>query len=307
MTSADWRSPDLGPARTLDLGGERRVRAHVTGEGPAIVFVHGALVNANLWRKVVPLLDGYKRVALDLPLGSHLEAMPKDADLTPPALADLIADAIESLGLDGVTLVGNDTGGALTQLVATRRPERLGAFVLTSCDAFESFPPRFFKIALAPGKIPGAIPIAFGALRFRPLRRLPIAYGWLSNEPAEREAEDSYVLPVLTRGEIRRDVRKVLRGFDPAYTLDAAAKLAEWHRPALIAWSANDRFFPTEHAERLAKLIPGARLEWIEGARTFSAEDAPERLATVIGEFVKSSNQGTEPSAGTGSKQYAGN
>ena len=74
MTSADWRSPDLGPARTLDLGGDRRIRAHVTGEGPAIVFVHGALVNANLWRKVVPRLDGFKRVALDLPLGSHLEA-----------------------------------------------------------------------------------------------------------------------------------------------------------------------------------------------------------------------------------------
>ena len=90
---------------------------------------------------------------------------------------------------------------------------------------------------------------------------------------------DSYVLPVLTRGAIRRDTRKLLRGLDPAYTLDAAAKLAQWDRPALIAWSANDRFFPAEHAERLAKLIPGARLEWIEGARTFSAEDAPERLA----------------------------
>jgi pimeloyl-ACP methyl ester carboxylesterase len=300
MTSADWRSPDLGPARTLDLGGDRRIRAHVTGEGPAIVFVHGALVNANLWRNVVPRLDGYTRVALDLPLGSHLEAMPKNADLTPPALADLIADSIESLGLDGVTLVGNDTGGALTQLVATRRPERVGAFVLTSCDAFDNFPPRFFRFVFAPAKIPGTIPLAFGGLRWRPLRRLPIAYGWLSNEPAEREAEDSYVLPVLTRGEIRRDVRKLLRGLDPAYTLDAAAKLAHWDRPALIAWSENDRFFPTEHAERLAKLIPGARLEWIEGARTFSAEDAPERLAELIGTFVNSSNQGgSVPSVGT--------
>jgi pimeloyl-ACP methyl ester carboxylesterase len=259
----------------------------VTGEGPAIVFVHGALVNANLWRRVVPRLDGFKRVALDLPLGSHLDAMPKDADLTPPALADIIADSIEALGLDGVTLVGNDTGGALTQLVATGRPERVGAIVLTSCDAFDSFPPRFFEIALAPGKIPGVIPIAFGGLRLRPLRRLPIAYGWLSNEPAEPEVSDSYVLPVLTRGEIRRDVRKLLRGLNPSYTLDAAAKLARWDRPALIAWSANDRFFPTEHAERLAKVIPGARLEWIEGARTFSAEDAPERLAELIAGFVR--------------------
>jgi pimeloyl-ACP methyl ester carboxylesterase len=287
MSFADWRSPDLGPARTLDLGDGRKVRVHVTGDGPPIAFVHGALVNANLWRKVVPRLEGHTRVTLDLPLGSHLEPMPKDADLRPPALAELIADALAALELTDVTLVGNDTGGALSQLVATRRPERIGALVLTSCDAFDNFPPRFFRILFAPARVPGMIPVAFGALRLRPLRRLPIAYGWLSNEQAEREAEDSYVLPVLTRREIRRDVRKLLNGLDPTYTLDAATKLAAWDRPALIAWSEKDRFFPREHGERLAKLIPNARLEWIEGARTFSAEDAPERLAGVIGAFAR--------------------
>jgi len=287
VTSADWRSPDLGPAQTLDLGGNRRLRVHVTGDGPPIVFVHGALVNANLWRKVVPRLDGYKRVTLDLPLGSHIEPMPKDADLRPPALADLIADSLAALELTDVTLVGNDTGGGLCQLAATSRPERIGALVLTSCDAFENFPPRFFRIVLAPARIPGAIPVAFGGLRLRPMRRLPIAYGWLTNEPIDREADDSYVLPVLTRGAIRRDVRKLLGGLDPTYTLDAATKLASWDRPTLIAWSEKDKFFPTEHAERLAKVIPDARLEWIEGARTFSMEDRPERVAEVIGAFVR--------------------
>jgi pimeloyl-ACP methyl ester carboxylesterase len=289
VTSADWRSPDLGPAQTLDLGGGRVIRAHVTGEGPPIVFVHGALVNANLWRKVVARLDGFKRVTLDLPLGSHLEPMPRDADLRPPALADLIADSLAALELTDVTLVGNDTGGGLSQIVATRRPERIGALVLTSCDAFESFPPRFFRIVLAPARIPGMIPIAFGGLRLRPLRRLPIAYGWLTIGPIDRDAEDSYVLPVLTRGGIRRDVRKLLGGLDPTYTLDAAAKLASWDRPALIAWSEKDRFFPTEHAERLAKVIPNARLEWIAGARTFAMEDQPERVAELIGSFMRES------------------
>jgi pimeloyl-ACP methyl ester carboxylesterase len=289
VTSADWRSPDLGPAQTLDLGGGRTVRAHVTGEGPPIVFVHGALVNANLWRKVVARLDGFKRVTLDLPLGSHLEPMPRDADLRPPALANLIADSLAALELTDVTLVGNDTGGGLSQIVATRRPERIGALVLTSCDAFDSFPPRFFRIVLAPARVPGMIPIAFGGLRLRPLRRLPIAYGWLTTGPIDRDAEDSYVLPVLTRGGIRRDVRKLLGGLDPTYTLDAAAKLASWDRPALIAWSEKDRFFPIEHAERLAKVIPNARLEWIAGARTFAMEDEPERVVAVIGSFMRES------------------
>jgi pimeloyl-ACP methyl ester carboxylesterase len=284
---ASWRADELGPSEIVELGGGRRIRAHVTGEGPVLVFAHGALVNANLWRKVVPRLDGFKRVTLDLPLGSHLDPMPKGTDMRPPALAGLIADALEALDLDEVTLVGNDTGGALTQIAAASRPERLGAIVLTSCDAFDNFPPRLFRIALAPGRVPGVIPIAFGGLRLRPLRRLPIAFGWLTKEPIDADAEDTYVLPVLTRGEIRRDVRGLLGGLDPAYTLDAATKLTGWDKPALIAWSADDRFFPREHAERLAKLIPDARLEFIEGARTFSPEDRPERLAELIRDFAR--------------------
>ena len=284
---ASWRAPELGPSQVLDLGAGRRIRAHVTGEGPTIVFVHGALVNANLWRKVVARLDGFKRVTLDLPLGSHLDPMPKEADMRPPALADLIADSLEALELDDVTVVGSDTGGGLTQILAVSRPQRIGALVLTSCDAFENFPPRFFRIVLAPARIPGAIPIAFGGLRARAMRRLPIAYGWLTNEQIDADAEDSYVLPVLTNKGVARDVRRVLRGLDSKYTIDAALKLAGWDRPALIAWSENDRFFPTEHGERLAKIIPGARFEQIDDARTFSAEDQPERLAGLIGAFVE--------------------
>jgi pimeloyl-ACP methyl ester carboxylesterase len=284
---ATWRAPQLGPARTIDLGGGRRIRAHATGEGTPIVFVHGALVNANLWRKVVPRLHGFTRVALDLPLGSHTIPMPKDADYTSAALADLIADALDKLDLKGATVVANDTGGGLTQILAARRPESVGAFVLTSCDAFENFPPRFFRILLAPARIPGGGLAAFGGLRLPAVRRLPIAYGWLTNEPIEREAEDTYVLPVLTSGAIRRDTRRFLSGFDQGELLDATAKLASWDKPALIAWSANDRFFPAEHAERLAKIIPTARLEWVEHARTFSPEDRPDRLAELIGHFAE--------------------
>jgi pimeloyl-ACP methyl ester carboxylesterase len=261
----------------------------VTGEGPPIVFLHGVLVNANLWRKVVPRLDGFKRVTLDLPLGSHLEPLPKGADVSPPALAGLIGAAVEALELDEVTVVGNDTGGALAQILATRRPHRVAALVLTSCDAFDNFPPRLFRVVLAPARIPGAIPVAFGALRLRAARRLPIAYGWLTTKPIDREADDSYVLPVLTRREVRHDLRRVLSSLDPSHTIDAALKLAAWERPTLIAWSQEDRFFPLEHGERLAKIVPGARFEAIEGSRTFSPEDRPDRLAGLISGFVQES------------------
>ncbi len=285
MSDASWRSDALGPARVLEVGGAR-IRAHVTGEGPAIVFVHGALVNANLWRKVVPRLDGFTRVTLDLPLGSHLEPAPS-ADLSAPGLARLISGAVEQLGLEDVTLVGNDTGGGLCQLVAAEQPAWLGGLVLTSCDAFDNFPPRFFRILLAPIRFPRLVPLLFGGLRLRPLGRLPIAYGWLTTKPIDPQAYDSYVRPILGRQEVRLDFKRVMAGLDPAYTLAAAERLREFEPPVLIAWSREDKFFPPAHGERLAALIPNARLESIEGVRTFSAEDAPERVAELIAGFAR--------------------
>jgi pimeloyl-ACP methyl ester carboxylesterase len=285
---AEWRSTELGEVRELELTGGRLL-AYVRGQGPPLVFVHGLLVNANLWRKVVPRLAGdFRCISLDLPLGSHLVEMP-DADLSPTGLADLIGEALGALGAENATLVGNDTGGGLCQIFASRSPERLARLVLTSSDAFENFPPRFFRNVLAPARVPALVPLAFGALRMRAPRRLPIAFGWLTNAPIEREAEDSYALPPLSKPAVRRDLARVLKGLDPSYTLEAAERLRDFDRPALIAWSSDDRFLPPEHAERLAAILPNVRLEWIEGARTFSPEDQPARLAELIAEFARQS------------------
>jgi pimeloyl-ACP methyl ester carboxylesterase len=283
--NADWRSQDLGPARTLELDGAR-LRAHVSGDGPAIVFVHGALVNANLWRKIVPRLDGFTRVALDLPLGSHVIPVPARPN-TPADVAKLIGEAVTALGLDDVTLVGNDTGGAICQLAAAERPAWLGRLVLTSCDAFEHFPPPRLKPLFTTLGLPGGLRAAYAPMRFRAPRHLPIAFGWLAHARIPDDATDSYVLPVIQSPGIRDDVRRLVAGVDPADTLAAAEKLRSFDRPALIAWSADDRFFPRKDGERLAATIPGARLEWIAGARTFSPEDRPERLADLIASFAR--------------------
>jgi pimeloyl-ACP methyl ester carboxylesterase len=283
---AGWRSPALGDAREIDLP-QGTLRVHESGTGEPIVFVHGLLVNANLWRKVVPSLTGqFRCVTLDMPLGSHLRPMPREADLSPYALADLVADAIERLGLESVTLVGNDTGGAISQILATRRPERIGRLVLTPCDAFDSFPPTMFKIALAPGKVPALVPLVFNPLRLRAPRRLPFAFGWLAKRPIDRDAEDSYILPPLSDKGVRRDLAKVLRGVDPKYTLEAAEKLRDFRSPALLAWASEDRFFPPEHAERLAKIIPDARVELIDDSYSFVSEDQPGRLAELVAAFA---------------------
>lgn len=281
-----WRDPALGESRVIETsGGPMRVFSAGTGE--PIVFVHGALVSPNLWRKVVTRLSpDFRCVSLELPLGSHELGMP-DADLSPAGLADLIAEAIEKLGLESPTIVGNDTGGGLTQIALARHPELAGRVVLTSCDAYENFPPRFFRVVLWPTRFPALSRVLFAPLRLRPLRETPLAFGWLMHSKLDERAGDSYVLPALAHKPAGADFARFVRAVDSSYTLDAIATLRSYERPVLIAWSRDDRFFPPKHAERLAADIPTARLEWIENARTFSMEDQPERLAELIAAFVR--------------------
>jgi pimeloyl-ACP methyl ester carboxylesterase len=287
LTKATWRDPALGTRGDLKLP-QGRLRYFDAGAGAPIVLVHGVLVNANLWRKVVPrLAPDFRVIALELPLGSHAVSMPAGADLSPHGLADLIADAMEALELENVTLVGNDTGGALCQMVVTRRPERIGRLVLMSCDYRDQFPPAMFGYLKLAAKIPGAMAALFAPMRFRAPRQAPFAFGWLVKKPIDREAEDSYVFPGMTIPGVAEDARKLLKGLDKRYTNEAADKLGEFDKPALIAWSRDDRFFKLAHAEALAKDLPNARLEWIEGARTFASEDQPERLADLIASFVR--------------------
>jgi pimeloyl-ACP methyl ester carboxylesterase len=284
---ATWRDPALGEMRELDLAGGR-LRAYEAGTGEPIVFVHGLLVNANLWRKVVRKLSpDFRCVCLDLPLGSHTLPLPEGADLSPYGLADLIADSIEALGIENATLVGNDTGGALCQITVTRRPERIGRLVLTSCDYRDNFPPAMFGYLKPAAAIPGAFKALMLPMRLRAPRQAPFAFGWLVKKPIERDAEESYVLAGMVDAGVANDVRKVLKGVHKRYTNEAADRLKEFGKPALIAWSREDKFFKPAHGEALAKDLPNARLEWIEDSRTFSPEDQPEQLAEKIAAFVR--------------------
>ena len=274
--------PDL----TLPQGS---INVRDTGSGPPIVFVHGLLVDGTVWRKVVPLLsDEYRCIWPDWPLGSHKVPMNPDADLSPRGVAHLIADALEALGLDDVTLVGNDTGGAICQLLVTERPERVGRLVLTNCDAFEHFPPKQFKSLVWLARVPPLLTASVQPLRLRALRRLPMAYGLLTRDAIPGEVTDAWVRPFFGNRAIRRDTFKLLRGVDPADTLAAAERLGEFDRPALLVWGAADKAFRVEWAHRLAERLPRSRVEELPGARTFVMEDEPERLARLIADFARS-------------------
>jgi pimeloyl-ACP methyl ester carboxylesterase len=214
--------------------------------------------------------------------------MAADADLSPPGVARLVADFCDALDLNGVTLVGNDTGGAICQLVAAHHPQRLGRLVLTPCDAYENFLPPAFRPLQYAAHVPGLITALLQSARIGAVRRSPLGFGMLiKHRPMDDEALEGYFAPFLADSGVRRDALKVLRGISNRQTIEAAERLRTFERPTLIAWAPEDRFFKLRFAERLAADIPNARLVRIEDSFTFVPEDQPERLAEVIAEFVQ--------------------
>jgi pimeloyl-ACP methyl ester carboxylesterase len=258
--------------------------------GEPIVFVHGVLVNGSLWDGVVSsLADDFRCIVPDWPLGSQQVALDANADLTPPAVADLVVDFLDAVDLDDVTIVGNDSGGAIAQLVATRHPAKLARLVLTNCDAFDNFPPKMFAYLRWATFVPGAITLLSQSMRLNVSRRMPFAFGRLTKRPIDSALLDSFVSPSITDRRVRRDTKKFLRGVSPRYTIEAAESLGSFDKPTLLAWGTDDKFFPAEHARRLQALLPNARLEWVEDARALVPLDQPQRLAELISDFMRKS------------------
>jgi len=264
------------------------IRYRELGTGDPVVLAHGLLTNGELWRDVAPrLAKDFRVIVPDLPLGSHELPLEPGTDLSPLGLARIIADFMAALDLENVTLVGNDTGGALCQLVAVHHPQRLGRLVLTPCDAYDNFLPPMFRPLQAAAHVPGAVFVIAQSLRPRAARRLPMAFGWLTKRPVPDEVSDAWLRPALSDRRIRREIAAILKGISSRYTLEAAARFGEFQCPVLIAWAPEDRFFKFRYAERLAADFPQARLERIDDSYTFVPMDQPERTAQLIGDFAR--------------------
>jgi pimeloyl-ACP methyl ester carboxylesterase len=257
------------------------------GGGAVVVLQHGLAMDGSVWRRVVAELRADHRcVVPTLPVGGHRRPMRADADLSPRGLGRLLAELLAALDLRDVTLVGNDLG--LFQFTAGEHPERLARLVITSCEAFENFPPGLPGRTLALAcRLPGGLDALLQPLRWRRLRRLPLALGWMAKRPIPDPVTDAWLRPLLSRREIRRDLARYVRACRAGDMVAAAEGLRTFSRPALVAWAAEDRVMPPEHGRRLAALLPDARLLEIPDSYTLIPEDQPDLLARAIRQFVR--------------------
>jgi pimeloyl-ACP methyl ester carboxylesterase len=277
-------SESLGEPASVELPGAGTIRYRESGAGPPMVFAHGVGVNGDLWRRVAPPLAaaGHRCIVPDLPLGAHSIPLSHEPDMSLPGLADILGGFIEALGLEDVTLVANDTGGAITQAYIGRRPERVTRLVLTSCDAFDRYPPPAVAYLKPTARVPGGLWALGQAVRFKAVQRLPIAYGWATHEPIDPRIMDSYTRAVRVNAGVRADLGRVLKAARKSDMEAASRSVHRFDRPALVVWAADDRFFPVEHGRALADLMPQGRFELVERTRTFIPEDQPGELVRLI-------------------------
>lgn len=258
------------------------------GQGPVLVLLGGLVMDASVWDPVVAELQREHRcIVPTLPLGSHRRPMRRDAELTLGGFARMVAELLEALDLREVTLVQNDHAAALALAAEEPEPERVARLVISSCEAFENYPPGL------PGKnirltamLPGGIFLAMQAMRLRPLRRLPISLGWMSKRPLPDDLVDRWLRPLQRSRGVRRDLRKYALSARRRQMVAVCERLRSFRRPTLVVWTPEDRIQRPEHGRRLAELIPDARLIEIADSYTLIMRDQPQAFARAIREFV---------------------
>ena len=278
--AAKWRDGGL-----IDVP-QGRIRVREIGDGEPLLLVHGFLVDGRLWDGVAERLSSdYRCIVPDLPFGSHRTAMNKSADLSPPGAAELLGDLLSALGLESATVIGNDSGGAVSQMFTAVHPERVRRLVLTNCDTHENFPPKPFNLMPPLARIPGSMTLMAQPFRIGALRR----YGFkpFAKKEVDPGLVDSWLEPLLKDGGVREDAGRFMAGASKSQTLDAARALESFDSPALLVWASEDRVFPLRYAERLAGAMPNARIVEVPDAGTFVALDQPGRVADAIRDFVK--------------------
>ena len=259
------------------------------GEGPVVVLCHGLLMTASLWDAVVEELGpSFRCVRPTLPLGAHRRPMHPEADLSLRGQVRLLAEFLERLELEEVTLVFNDWCGAQL-LVAEGWDARVGRLVLASCETHDNYPPGLpGRVAALAAGLPGGLAAVLKPLRIRALRRLPMTFGLMSKRPIPNELVDQWLEPAMRDPAIRRDLRRYAGDTRQGrrQLANANPRLAGFAKPVLVAWAAEDKVMPAAAGRRLAASFPDSRFIEIPDSRTLIPIDQPGALADAIAAFV---------------------
>lgn len=248
------------------------------GQGPAVVFVHGVLLNGYLWRQqLAELSDSRRCIAPDLLAHGHTQVN-DDQDVSVTANAHMLAQFLDALGLDRVDLVGNDSGGGICQIFAALYPQRLRSLTLTNCDAHDNWPPEAFQPFVAMVAAGGLPDTLRAMVDDKAVWRDALAPAYEQPQQVDDDTIDAYLRPFTDSPQRLRALERFVNAFDCRHTLAVEDGLRRLQVPTLVAWGTDDVYFPLEWADWLQRTIPGTvrRVEF-DGARIFFPEErAPD-------------------------------
>lgn len=264
-----------------------RIATYEMGSGPAALFVHGYPLSGYHWRHQMSALSDLRRcVAVDLLGLGHTEPVP-DARVGYPEQAQMLAEVADVLGLDTFDLIGNDSGGSISQLLAVADPDRIRTLTLTNCEVAENNPPQdllpIVELARC-GQLPELFESIVGDVAGA---RLALGSAFARPEVAITEDRLAYeIAPLLASPDRKRWLCEYLTSLSVDVTLGVVPALQRFERPTLVVWGDDDAFMPVASARWLEANVPGVeRVVMVPGGKLFFPEEEAELLNVELRGF----------------------
>ena len=260
---------------------------------PPVLFVHGIPTSGWLWRHVIDQLqDRFRCIAPDLMGLGDSDIDPSSTPVHMEAQADMLLELMDALGHERFALVCHDQGGAAAQLVVARRPQRVAAFVITDCVAYDNWPVPAIKRLQALARLG---PLADWMARLGVtewMEKTPplstFKHGVFDRNKLTDEAIAEYLRPLREGPRQRQRFLKFLLAGDPRHSMRAVQGLETFEAPTLVLWAADDHFLSPSWGRRLQNDIPGAeRFELIPFCGHFWQEERPAEFAAPMAAFLE--------------------
>ena len=255
-----------------------------SGTGPDALFIHGVFLNADLWGHQVEALSDLRHcIALDLL--AHGDSPCPPGHLTIGVQAAMVVEFLDGLGLNQVDLVGNDTGGAVAQILAATRPDRVRSLTLTNSDVHDNFPPDAF-LSIKALATQGLLAEGIAGLATDPVAIRAALDTSLEYPESIPDATLLGFFAAFTSTDKAVALQDYVAGMEPSELVALKDDLARFQAPTLIVWATDDVFFPVEWADWLEATVPGvARSVRVDGARLFFPLERPEVLTQELRKF----------------------
>jgi poly(3-hydroxyoctanoate) depolymerase len=252
----------------------RRVRVHVTGEGPPVLLINGLGANVATWKPLVQQLHGFQVIGFDAP-GTGRSQAPK---LPYPVarMVEVASRLLDAVGVERADVLGYSLGGSVAQRLAYEEPQRVRRLVLVSSSC---------GIGGVPGSLRALLAVSTPARHYaKTAHRVTMRVVNLA--PAEKNSRS-----------IKEEVRDWHHEAAPSllgYALQMAAFttfhslpwLHDVAQPTLVISGTDDRLMPTANSAVLAAYLGDARLHIVEGWGHYLLHDAASGAGATVADFL---------------------